>query len=190
MKITPQSIPEVLLIEPVRRGDDRGWFSEIFRKQALAEAGFTREFIQENHAFSGARGTTRALHFQIPPSAQDKLVGPIRGVIVDVAVDIRHGSPTFGKHVAVELDAATGAQLLVPKGFAHGYQTLTDDCEVLYKVSAYYDHTTERGLRWNDVGIDWPITGEDVIVHPRDAAWPTLAEAEVYFRYGEVNSYL
>lgn len=187
MNITPQSIPEVLLIEPVRRGDHRGWFSEIYHRSALAEAGFDREFVQDNHAFSAAKGTTRALHLQIPPMAQDKLVGPIRGVILDVAVDIRHGSPTFGQYVAVELDAEKRAQLLVPRGFAHGYQSLTENAEVLYKVSNYYAPETERGVLWNDpaIGAPWVFGADQAIVHPRDGAWPTLAEAEVYFRYGE-----
>ena len=187
MKITPQAIPEVLLIEPVRRGDNRGWFSEVYRKSALAEAGFDREFIQENHALSFQKGVTRALHFQIPPMAQDKLVRAVRGAIVDVAVEIRQGSPTFGRHVAVELNAETGAQLLVPRGFAHGYQTLTEDCEVIYKVTSYYAPETERGLVWNDpdLAIAWPFGADETTVHPRDAAWPTLAAAEVYFRYGE-----
>ena len=187
MQITPQAIPEVLLIEPIRRGDSRGWFSEVYRRDALAEAGFTRDFVQENHAFSAARGTTRALHFQIPPRAQDKLVRATAGAILDVAVDIRVGSPTFGRHVAVELTAGSGASLLVPRGFAHGYQTLTEDCEVLYMVSDTYAPETERGLRWNDpgVGIAWPIGEGEAVVHPRDESWPTLAEVEEYFRYGD-----
>jgi dTDP-4-dehydrorhamnose 3,5-epimerase len=178
MKIEPQAIPEVLLITPARHGDARGFFSETFRKSALAEAGFEGEFVQDNHSLSERRGTVRGLHFQLEPNAQDKLLRVVRGAILDVAVDIRPGSPTYGRHVAVELSADNWRQLLVPKGFAHGFQTLSDGAEVLYKVTDYYAPAAERGLLWSDeaLGIDWPIKAGDATVNARDAAWPTLEQ--------------
>jgi dTDP-4-dehydrorhamnose 3,5-epimerase len=176
MHIEPQAIADVLLITAQRRGDERGWFAETFRQSALAEAGFTRAFVQDNQAFSAQRGTMRGLHFQAEPHAQDKLIRVLRGAILDVAVDIRRGSPSYGRRVAVQLSADNANQLLVPRGFAHGYLTLTEDCEVFYKVSAYYAPEAERGLLWSDpaLGIDWPIPPEEVRVNARDQAWPTL----------------
>lgn len=178
MQIDPQSISDVLLITPARFGDARGFFSETFRKSALAEAGFEREFVQDNHVASPQRGTTRGLHFQVTPHAQDKLLRVVRGAILDVAVDLRPGSPTFGRHVAAELSADNGRQLLVPQGFAHGYQTLTDESEVLYKVTAYYAPNAERGLLWSDpaLGIAWPVGARQAQVNARDEALPSLAE--------------
>ena len=178
MRIEPQVIPDVLLITPARYGDARGFFSETFRKSALAEAGFEGEFVQDNHSLSERRGTVRGLHFQLEPHAQDKLLRVVRGAILDVAVDIRRGSPTRGQHVAVELSADNWAQLLVPKGFAHGFQTLTDGAEVLYKVSDYYAPEAERGLLWCDpaLGVDWPVPVAEATVNARDAAWPTLEQ--------------
>jgi dTDP-4-dehydrorhamnose 3,5-epimerase len=176
MKIEPQAIADVLLITPQRFGDARGFFSETFRRSALAEAGFDRDFVQDNHSLSEKRGTVRGLHFQLEPHAQDKLIRVTRGAVLDVAVDIRPGSPTYGRHVAVELSADNWTQLLVPRGFAHGFQTLTDGAEVLYKVTGYYAPEAERGLLWSDpaLRVDWPVTAEDATVNARDAAWPTL----------------
>jgi dTDP-4-dehydrorhamnose 3,5-epimerase len=129
------AIPGVLLITPARHGDERGWFSETFRQSALEEPGFTAAFVQDNHVRSTTRGIQRGLHYQKPPHAQDKLLRCVVGAIFDVAVDIRKGSPTYGQWVGAELSAENRQQLLVPKGFAHGYVTLTDACEVLYKVT-------------------------------------------------------
>lgn len=178
MNIEPQSITGVLLITPQRFGDARGFFSETYRKSALAEAGFDREFVQDNHSLSERRGTVRGLHFQLAPHAQDKLLRVIRGAILDVAVDLRPGSPDYGRHVAVELSAENGRQMLVPGGFAHGFQTLTDACEIIYKVTDYYAPEAERGLLWSDpaLGIDWPVSPADAMVNARDAAWPVLAQ--------------
>ncbi|OJU13194.1 MAG: dTDP-4-dehydrorhamnose 3,5-epimerase [Caulobacterales bacterium 68-7] len=183
MRITPLAIPDLLLIEPRKHGDERGFFSETFSAAALAEAGFTRAFVQDNHSRSPKRGTVRGLHFQAPPHAQDKLLRVAAGAILDVAVDIRVGSPTYGQAVAVELSAANWRQLLVPKGFAHGFVTLTDDCDVLYKVTDYYAPASEGGLLWNDpaLGIDWPADLQPLI-NDRDAAWPALAEFDSPFR--------
>jgi dTDP-4-dehydrorhamnose 3,5-epimerase len=178
MNITPQKIPDVWLISPRKFGDDRGFFSETFRKSALADMGFERDFVQDNHSMSGARGTVRGLHFQLAPHQQDKLVRVIHGAILDVAVDIRPNSPSFGQHVAVELSAGNWDQLLVPKGFAHGFQTLTENCEVLYKVTDYYAPQAERGLLWSDpaLGISWPISVAEAALNDRDAAWPKLCD--------------
>ena len=166
MKITPLAIPEVLLITPTRHGDERGWFSETFRQSALDEAGFTGGvFVQDNHARTTGRGTLRGLHFQKPPKAQDKLVRCVRGSILDVAVDIRRGSPTFGHWVAAALSEADGRQMLVPKGFAHGYCALSDECEVLYKVTDYYAPQAEGAVRWNDpaLAIDWTLPADQIV---------------------------
>lgn len=170
------TIPDVLLITPKVHGDPRGAFAETYSRRDLAEAGFDGEFVQDNHSRSAQKGTVRGLHFQLGPHAQDKLLRVIRGTILDVAVDLRAGSPTWGRHVAVELSADNWRQLLVPKGFAHGFQTLTDDCEVLYKVTDYYAPAVEGGLLWNDpaLGIDWPLGPEAAVINARDSAWPGL----------------
>jgi dTDP-4-dehydrorhamnose 3,5-epimerase len=187
MKITPMAIPEVLLITPARHGDERGWFSETFRQSALEEAGFTGGvFVQDNHVRSTTRGILRGLHFQKPPHAQDKLLRCVRGAIFDVAVDIRRGSPTFGQWVGAELSADNAQQLLVPKGFAHAYCTLTDECEVLYKVTDYYAPQAEGALRWNDpaVGVDWTLPAEAITTNDRDANASLLADLDTPFVYG------
>lgn len=173
MKITPTPIEGVLVLEPRRFGDERGVFTETFKADVLAEAGFSTPFIQDNCARSGPRGVVRGLHMQRAPHAQDKLIRCSRGRIYDVAVDCRPGSPTFGRHFGLELSAANWLQLLVPKGFAHGYATLEADCEVLYKVTAPYAPAEEEGLAWNDpaLGVDWPIRAEEAVVNARDQAW-------------------
>jgi dTDP-4-dehydrorhamnose 3,5-epimerase len=188
MNIVPLSIPDVLRITPQRHGDERGWFSETFRQSALDEAGFGGgAFVQDNQARSTRRGALRGQHFQAPPHAQDKLVRCVRGAIFDVAVDIRRGSPTFGRWVGAELSAENGAQLLVPKGFAHGYCTLSDDCEVFYKVTAYYTPRAEGALRWNDpaLAIDWTMRADQITANARDAVAPLLADLDTPFAHGE-----
>lgn len=176
-KVIPQAVPDVLLIEPVKHGDERGFFSETYNAKVLADAGFIGGFVQDNHSRSPKKGTVRGLHFQAPPFAQDKLLRVTKGAILDVAVDIRVGSPTYGQAVAVELSAENWRQLLVPKGFAHGFQTLTDDCDVLYKVTDYYAPDAEAGLLWNDsaLGIAWP-QGVEAFINARDASWPMLKD--------------
>jgi len=178
------AIPEVLLITPARHGDERGWFSETFRASALDEAGFSGGgFVQDNHVRSTRRGVVRGLHFQTPPHAQDKLVRCVRGAIFDVAVDIRRSSPTYGRWVGAELSTENGAQLLVPKGFAHGYCTLTEDCEVIYKVTDYYAPHAEGALRWNDPGlaIDWRVPAAEITTNARDAQAPLLVQLDSPF---------
>lgn len=178
--ITPLAIPDVLLITPKRHGDSRGWFAETYNRKALADAGVDFEFVQDNQAFSARRGTVRGLHFQAAPHAQAKLVRVLRGAIYDVAVDIRQGSQTFGRWVGATLTADGGEQLLVPRGFAHGYCTLTDDAELFYKVDGYYAPQAEGGVNWRDpaLGIDWPISPEEATLNARDAALPNLADLE------------
>ncbi len=187
MQIDESTLPGVWILTPRRFGDARGWFEETWSARALAEAGFTRPFVQDNHAMSGRRGVVRGLHFQAPPHAQDKLLRCARGAVLDVAVDIRRGSPAFGRSVAVELSEENGRQLLVPRGFAHGYLTLTDRADVLYKVTGAYAPETEGGLLWSDpaLGIDWPVAPEAAVVNARDAAWPALPELQSPFTYGE-----
>ncbi len=174
------ALPDVLLITPGRHGDARGFFSETYSQKALEQAGFTRPFVQDNHSLSGQRGILRGLHFQRPPFMQDKLVRVTRGAVFDVAVDIRKDSPSFGQWVGVELSADNWRQVLVPAGFAHGFVTLTETAEVLYKVTDYYAPEAEAGLKWDDpeVGIEWPIAPGEVITNARDGEWPGLKELE------------
>jgi len=180
---TPLALPEVLLLEPRRFGDARGFFVETYNRTRWAEAGIGAEFIQDNHSMSAARGTVRGLHFQAPPRAQAKLIRVAKGAVLDVAVDIRRGSPSFGRHVAVELSAENGRQLYVPEGFAHGFQTLTEGAEVLYKVTDYYAPEAEAGLLWSDpaLGIDWPVSPDEATVNLRDAGFPALDELDTPF---------
>ncbi len=185
MKVERLAVPDVLLIEPRRFGDERGFFSEVFSRRALAERGLDVEFVQDNHSLSRPVGTVRGLHFQVAPSAQGKLVRVVRGAVLDVAVDIRHGSPSYGRHVATVLSAANWRQLWVPRGFAHGFCTLEPDTEVIYKVDAYYDREADHGILWNDpaLGIDWPVTAEAAVLSEKDRAAPRLADLPPQFRY-------
>lgn len=174
MRIDRAVIADVLIVRPTKRGDERGFFSETFKRAALAEAGVTHDWVQDNHAFSAQRGVVRGLHFQRAPYAQAKLLRVLRGAILDVAVDIRRASPTYGRHVALEMSADDWTQIYVPPGFAHGYCTLTEGAEVLYKVSANYAPAEEGGLLWNDpdLSIDWPIRADEAILNARDLSWP------------------
>ncbi len=182
MKITPTALPGVLLIEPLRFGDDRGFFSESWNRKTFASHGIHTEFVQDNHSMSGAVGTVRGLHFQAPPSAQTKLVRCGRGVLFDVAVDIRRRSPTYGKWVGYELSFDNGLQLLIPEGFLHGFATRTPDTEIIYKCSDFYDATADGAVAWDSCGIDWGLTG-DPILSDKDAAAPTLADFDSPFTY-------
>lgn len=177
MIVRPLAIPGLLRIEPKKFADHRGFFSETFRESVLAEAGFCKRFVQDNHSLSATAGTLRGLHFQKPPHAQAKLIRVLRGRILDVAVDIRSTSPDFGRHVAVELSAESGHQLLVPEGFAHGFVTLEPDTEVFYKVTAYYAQESDAGISWNDpdLAINWQWPGEPVI-SAKDATLPRLLD--------------
>lgn len=184
MDVTRLAISDVLLIAPRRYGDERGWFSETFRQSALEEAGFTGKFIQDNHVRSTQRGIVRGLHFQKPPCDQAKLLRTVRGSIFDVAVDIRLGSATYGQWVGAELSAENGHQLLVPSGFAHGYCTLTEECEVLYKVTSYYAPAEEMAVRWSDpdLNIDWRVPNGEIKANARDNAANLMADLDSPFR--------
>lgn len=186
MEIEKLAIPDVMLLKPVRHDDARGFFSETYSRRALAEAGVDIDFVQDNHAHSALRGTVRGLHFQSPPRAQAKLIRVTRGAIFDVAVDLRHDSPTYGRHVTAEISAGTWNQILIPVGFAHGLCTLTDDTEVQYKVSDYYSPTHDLGVLWNDpdLGIAWPVAVDQAILSDKDKRQPRLAELPAYFTDG------
>ncbi len=170
------SIPDVVLVRPRVFGDERGFFLEAYRRDEFEGAGIRGELVQDNVSRSTRRGVLRGLHFQRAPDEQAKLLRCTRGVVLDVAVDIRRGSPTFGRHVAVELSEADRSMLYVPRGFAHGYVTLTDDSEVLYKVDAYYAAKAEGGVAWDDpdLAIPWPVAAQ--ILNDRDRAWPRLRD--------------
>ena len=185
MQVIDTALPGVKLIQPVRHGDARGYFSEVYREDALANAGVDIVFVQDNQSMSAPVGVLRGLHFQTPPMAQAKLVRVLSGSIVDVAVDIRRGSPTYGRHVAYVLSAEEGNQLLVPEGFAHGFCTLEPNSTVLYKVNRYYSPENDRGMLWNDpaLGIDWRLGGREPVLSDKDKKQPTLAELPPYFTY-------
>ena len=176
-RLSPLS--DVIVVTPPRFGDGRGFFSETYHRGKFAEVGIGCEFVQDNHSLSAAAGTLRGLHYQVGPNAQDKLVRCVRGRILDVAVDIRRSSPTFGRHVAAEITADLGNQIFVPKGFAHGFLTLEPDCEVVYKVSGPYDKSAERGIAWDDphLAIDWPTSPtRDVTLSDKDRQNPRLTD--------------
>lgn len=185
MQIEETSLPGVLVITPKRFGDERGWFSEVFRDDLFRRAAGDVGFVQDNHSLSRPVGTVRGLHFQRHPTAQGKLIRCIAGAILDVAVDIRVGSPTFGRHVAVELSAETGRQLWVPVGFAHGFCTLVPDTEVVYKVTAPYSAADDGGILWDDpaLGIAWPVGPEAALLSDKDRRQPRLADLAPVFTY-------
>lgn len=176
-------IPDVKVLVPGKFGDHRGFFSETYNKRALAGIGIDLDFVQDNDTMSAEKGTVRGLHFQVEPFSQHKLVRVVRGAILDVAVDVRRGSPTFGQHVAVELSAETWNQILVPIGFAHGFCTLEPDSHIVYKVTNYYSPDHDRGLRWDDpaLGIDWPVTPDAAVLSDRDRNWPKLSDLPSHF---------
>lgn len=174
----------VQLIRPKRHGDARGWFTEFYSAPAFTELGIDCTFVQDNHSLSVPAFTLRGLHFQTPPRGQDKLVRCIHGRIFDVAVDVRYGSPTYGQWVGAELSAENGHQLFIPIGFAHGFVTLESGCEVTYKCSDTYAPDNDGGIRWDSVGIDWPIpSGEAPELSAKDQVQPTLADFDSPFPY-------
>lgn len=176
--ITPLALPEVLLITPKRHGDARGWFSETWSRRTLGAAGLDCDFLQDNQAFNARKGTVRGLHFQTGPHPQAKLVRVLKGAIYDVAVDVRPGSATFGAWVGARLTAERGEQLFVPRGFAHGYCTLSDDTELFYKVDGLYAPECEGGVLWNDpdLAIDWPVAAEEAVTSDKDKVLPRLKD--------------
>jgi dTDP-4-dehydrorhamnose 3,5-epimerase len=182
-EIRPLELSGLLEIRPRCFRDDRGFFSEVWREDRLADAGVHAHFVQDNHSYSKSRGVLRGLHYQVPPAAQDKLVRVSRGSIFDVAVDVRRDSPTFGRWTGLVVSALEWNQLFVPKGFAHGFVALEDDTEVLYKVSAAYSLEHERTIRFDDpeIAIEWPIEVQELILSEKDRSAPLLADVEASF---------
>ena len=172
LEVVPLRIPDLKLIMPARFGDDRGFFSETYNRQRFVEAGIDCEFVQDNQSYSAAPYTLRGLHFQAPPYAQAKLVRVLRGAVLDVAVDVRVGSPTYGQWVKAKLDAEEGWQIFVPAGFLHGFLTLEPNTEVAYKVDAHYNAQAEGAVIWNDetLAIDWGVDPDSVVLSEKDAA--------------------
>jgi len=190
MNFIKTAIEDVIIIEPIVHGDERGYFVETFRADKLEKfLGYKINFIQDNESKS-SRGVLRGLHYQLAPAAQTKLVRVIQGSVLDIAVDIRKGSPTFGKHIAVELTAENKRQLLVPRGFAHGFVVLEDDTVFAYKVDNYYSPENDRGVLFSDkaLGIDWQVAHDELNLSAKDRVQPKLEDTNDIFNYG-VNYY-
>ncbi len=187
MQISQTSIAEVKIIVPSVLRDERGYFVETYNRSALARIGIDHTFVQDNLSHSDHSGVVRGLHFQTPPHAQGKLVRVVRGAIFDVAVDLRHGSPTYGHSVSMLLDSDGQAQAWIPVGFAHGFCTLLPGTEVFYKVTTPYAPMHDRGLAWDDMalGIDWPVERDKAILSAKDRTHPKLKDLPAYFHYGQ-----
>lgn len=183
MNIVKTDILDLYIIEPKVFGDQRGWFMESWSDRMMKEAGLNYQFVQDNHSFSANKGTLRGIHFQKGEASQAKLVRCSRGAVLDVAVDMREGSPTYKKWLAVELSADNYRQLLIPRGFIHGFLTLTDDVEFLYKADNYYNSEADRNILWNDpeLNIDWGIINP--ILSDKDAKAPKLKDSDIDFKY-------
>jgi dTDP-4-dehydrorhamnose 3,5-epimerase len=183
MQVKEAAIAAIKIVTPEKHGDARGFFSEVYNRAAWESLGLHYAFVQDNHSFSAVVGTLRGLHFQIPPFAQDKLIRVGRGRILDVAVDIRRSSPTFGRWTAVELSAENWRQLLVPIGFAHGFVTLEPDTEVLYKTTANYSPAHDHGIAFDDpeIGVKWPVPPGGPLLSEKDRRWPRLKDARDLF---------
>lgn len=183
MNVIKTDVLDVYILEPQKFGDHRGWFMESWSKKTMEEAGLYYDFVQDNHSFSEKKGTLRGLHFQKGDAAQAKLVRCMRGAVMDFAVDMRVGSPTYKKWVGVELTPDNNRQLLIPRGFIHGFVTLTDDVEFLYKADNYYSPENDRGIRWNDpdIGVDWQISNP--ITSDKDNHAPLLKDSDIDFKY-------
>jgi dTDP-4-dehydrorhamnose 3,5-epimerase len=183
MQVEETAIPAVKIVTPKKHGDARGFFSEVYNRSDWDKASLEFTFVQDNHSLSAAMGTLRGLHFQTPPFAQDKLVRCARGRILDVAVDIRRSSPTFGQYVAVELSAENWRQMLIPIGFAHAFITLEPDVEVLYKTTAPYSAAHDRGVAWDDpaIGVAWPSLPGGPVLSDKDRRLPRLKDAPELF---------
>ena len=183
IEVVSLEIPDIKIIKTGKFGDSRGFFSETYSRKSFQEAGIDISFVQDNHSRSALAGTIRGLHFQAPPFAQDKLVRVVKGCILDVAVDLRKSSPTFGKWVSAEISAENWQQMLIPAGFAHGFCTLEADTEVIYKVSQYYAPQHDHGVAWNDpdLGITWPVTAAQATLSAKDMALPRLRDVATPF---------
>jgi dTDP-4-dehydrorhamnose 3,5-epimerase len=187
MNVHEFDVPGLKLIVPKRFSDPRGYFSETWSDRQFRQEIADVTFVQDNQSVSTRKGTLRGLHFQKPPFAQGKLIGVVSGSILDVAVDIRLGSPTYRRHIAIKLDASEGVQLWVPPGFLHGFCTLEDETEVFYKVTSYYSPTHDAGVLWSDadLAIDWPVDSGSVALSAKDERLPPFSEVPVFFKYEE-----
>ena len=185
MKVMQTKLPGVLIVEPDVFGDHRGWFMETWSAKKLADAGITADFVQDNQSFTAKKGTLRGLHFQMNPMAQAKLVRVVAGAVMDVAVDLRKGSPTYKQWVSVELSAENKRQFFSPRGFAHGFVTLTDNVEFVYKCDAYYSKEHDRSVRFDDpaIGVDWNVS--DPILSEKDVSAPFLKDSDCNFVFEE-----
>jgi dTDP-4-dehydrorhamnose 3,5-epimerase len=183
VEVTATGIPGLVVVKPKVFGDHRGFFLETYSRKAFAAAGLDYDFVQDNHARSGPRGVLRGLHFQRPPSAQAKLVWVRRGAVFDVAVDLRRGSPAYGRWYGLELTEDNFLRIMIPRGFAHGYVTLTENAEFMYKVDAPYSVADDAGIAWNDpdIAVDWPVT--DPILSDKDKVQPRLRQFESPFSF-------
>ena len=179
MDIEQTSLPGVVILTPARFGDNRGFFSESWNKTRMAQAGLDYEFVQDNHSMSEAIGTLRGLHYQAPPHAQGKLVRCGRGALLDVAVDIRAGSPTYGQHVAIELSFENGKQLMIPAGFLHGFVTLMPETEIVYKCTDFYNGDADGSVAWDSCGVDWGVT--DPVLSAKDTGAVRLEDFDTPF---------
>ncbi|MAZ03381.1 MAG: dTDP-4-dehydrorhamnose 3,5-epimerase [Sneathiella sp.] len=189
MQIEATEIADVKILTPKKFGDERGFFSEVWNARTLEELGLVMDFVQDNHAANAQAGVLRGLHYQLDPKAQGKLVRVTRGSMIDVAVDIRAGSPTFGCHVAAELSADNWRQIWVPPGFAHGYCTLEPDTEIVYKVTDYYSPEHDCGIFWNDpaLKINWPVSADKAILSEKDKILPLLKDQTRLFDFKETR---
>ena len=185
MDISTTKLPDVLVVTPKRFGDDRGFFSETWNRQAWKDGGIDLNFVQDNHSLSAQKGTLRGLHYQTPPHAQDKLVRVVAGSVLDVAVDARKGSPHYGMWVSVKLSAANGKQILVPKGFLHGFVTLEENTQVVYKCTDYYAPECDGSIQYNDpsLGIDWRLEDDGFTLSEKDKNALTFADFDSPFEY-------
>ncbi len=183
MEVIQTEIPDVKVFIPKRFGDSRGFFVETYNRRKFTDLGVTEEFVQANHSLSAEVGVVRGLHYQLPPNAQSKLIRVVRGAIFDVAVDIRKGSPTFGKVATAEISAANGRLIYVPTGFAHGFVTREPNTEVVYMVSAYYAPADERGIAWDDAAlkIPWGVDRAHATLSEKDTRYPVLAKTTDLF---------
>ncbi len=183
LEVEATTLPDVLILTPRRFGDARGWFSETWNAGRMRDKGLDFEWVQDNHSFSADVRTLRGLHYQAPPHAQDKLVRCSRGAIRDIVVDARKGSPTYGQSLVVELSAEDGRQILVPKGFLHGFVTISPDTEVQYKVTDFYDAECDGSVAWDSLDIDWGLEGQRPILSEKDMNAPAFADWNSPFNY-------
>ena len=186
LEVEATTLPDVLILTPRRFGDARGWFSETWNAGRMRDKGLDFEWVQDNHSFSADVRTLRGLHYQAPPHAQDKLVRCSRGAIRDIVVDARKGSPTYGQSLVVELSAEDGRQILVPKGFLHGFVTISPDTEVQYKVTDFYDAECDGSVAWDSLDIDWGLEGQRPVLSEKDMNAPAFADWNSPFNYEKI----